>query len=134
MITFWAISDTENVSDTRSYTMLYAEQVTHREGIYELIFHQKQNNENMFVDVGIKFQLNTSYHCRILRYGDYAMYQVYTNSSKTEQLYDSGERFLVDNDYRYLYLGYMYPPSKPNDLHITNSGKISYINILDSNN
>lgn len=134
MITFWAISDTENVSDTRSYTMLYAEQVTHREGIYELIFHQKQNNENMFVDVGIKFQLNTSYHCRILRYGDYAMYQVYTNSSKTEQLYDSGERFLVDNDYRYLYLGYMSPPSKPNDLHITNSGKISYINILDSNN
>ena len=134
LITLWAISDTEEVNDTRSYTMLYAEQVTYREGIYELIFHQKQNNENMFVDVGIIFQLNTSYHCRIIRYGDYAKYQVYTNSSKTEQLYDSGEKFLVDDDYRYLYFGYMYPPSKRNDLHITSSGKISYINILDSNN
>ena len=134
LITLWAISETENVTDTRSYTMLYAEQVTYREGVYELIFHQKQNSENMFVDVGAIFQLNTSYHCRIARYGDYAKYEVFTNSSKTEQLYDSGEWVLVDDEYQYLYLAYMYPPGEPNDLYITSSGTISKIHILDSNN
>lgn len=134
LITLWAISETENVTDRRSYTMLYAEQVTYREGVYELIFHQKQNSENMFVDVGAIFQLNTSYHCRIIRYGDYAMYQIFTNSSKTEQLYDSGEWILVDDEYQYLYLAYIYPPGEPNDLSITSSGKISNIKILDSNN
>jgi len=129
LITLWAISDTEEVDDTRSYTMLYAEQVTYREGIYELIFHQKRNNENMFVDVGAIYQLNTSYHCRIIRYCDYAKYQVYSNSSKTELLYDSEEWNLAPDEYQYLYFGYMYPPSKPNDLYITSSGKMSNIKI-----
>ena len=129
LITFWAISDTEIVNDTRSYTMLYAEQVTYREGIYELIFHQKQNNENMFVDVGKTYLLNTSYHCQIIRYRNQAVYKVYTNSSKTELLYKSLPYELVEDNYQYIYLGYMYPPSKLQDLYITSSGKMSNIKI-----
>lgn len=130
IITLWAISNTNEVKDTRSYTMLYAEQVSYQKGIYELIFHQKKNGESIWVDVGNVYDLNSTYHCRIIRYGNYSKYQIYNDSSKNVLLDESLNYELVEDDYQFLYLGYMYPPSKPNDLHIMSSGSISNVRMI----
>ena len=133
IITFIALSENENFSDTRSKMVLYARKVAHLDGFYEVIFRGKENIEyyrRQFIDVGDVLELNIEYHCRLIRYGRYVKCQIFSDSSKNDLLFEFGDQRIFGGPYSYLKLAFFDSLVDYSGFYSVVSGHITNIKFL----